>query len=308
MTLTALLLLPSLHAQACGCARNVALPSGAAWRPWEIIASAEYGVATSGFSDRWEGFLVEDRGGDSMPDMYMPPHLTQTVAGTATLGLPRGFAVSATVPWIDIHNVIDPEVTLPLMPGDVDVTSLQDVDATAHWARLFEPRGFFLGVDVGLTLPTGEVVKDSPVRAGRGVVGGRGMIQGAKKLGPRLGLLGSVTGATGFGPDETNYILGPNASASLGTRFTLRENGPLSLLLFDLLRWQGRDREEALVYSHTGYLSDDLVLGASWVAWSRHPRSLSFTLRGTVPLFQIVGDPMYAENFSASLGATLVAF
>ena len=114
MLLLALIAGRDAHAQACVCSRNVALPSGNALRPWAGIVSVEYGASLSGEPSLWQGAAVTDRYGDSMAGMFMPPHLVQTGSLTATLGLPEHFSVSATLPYIAVHHLV--QVERPLIP------------------------------------------------------------------------------------------------------------------------------------------------------------------------------------------------
>lgn len=296
-------LLPQAHAQACVCSRNVALPTGNMSRPWEGVISAEYNLALSSDPEAWNGFYVKDLHGDSMAGMYMPPHRIQTASLTPSLGLPRQLAVSVTLPWLDVHHLAPSE-----MAGDVDERSIGDVDAQLRWNHVARDQSWFAGVSGGPTFPTGEVVEYTPTRAGRGAFGLTGMAQAGRKLAPRVGLATSLAGTTGLGADSTGYTVAPNASATAGARFSPRENGRFNVAAFTLLRWQGRDRQDALTYQNTGYVSHDLSLGVSWNAWARGLRSATLTGRAVVPLWQVVGDPMYAENFALGAGLSVVAF
>ena len=133
-------------------------------------------------------------------------------------------------------------------------------------------------------------------------------LQAGTKLAPKLAIAGQLSGATGFGADETGYVVAPNASAVFGGRWSPRENGRLNFALFALERWSGHDRKDALVYRDSGYLITDLSIAASYTFWEKALRSASFTVRAQAPLYQIVGDPMYAENFGGSLAVSVVAF
>lgn len=262
-----------------------------------------YGITYSGDPDAWRGFAWMDLHGDSMAGMVMPPHRIQTLAVTAKLGLPVGLTLATTAPFLDVHHVRTSE-----MPGDIDERALSDVDATVGWGRTVRDGDVFTGADLGLTFPTGEVRPRSPVRSGRGTFGVTGQVQAGWKLGPKWGLAGSLSGASGLGLDPTGYWVGRTASGALGMRWSPREGGRWNASAFSLLRWQGKDMQDALVYENTGYLSHDLALGASWNVWTHHPRSATLTARVTAPLWQVVGDPMYGENVSAGLGASVVAF
>lgn len=290
-------------AQACVCSRNVALPSGNVSRSGEVVATLDYGLGLSGATDGWRGFSVTDRLGDSMAGMYMPPHLVQTASITAAVGLPEGFAVSTTVPYIVVHHLQPSE-----MPGDVDSSSLADLDVTASWGVASKDERRFAGATAGLTFPTGEVVPDSPVRSGRGTFGVGGGIHGGLKVHPKAAVLAAVTGSTGFGTDTTGYVVAPSANGLVGGRWSPRENGRFSLASFGMLRWQGKDRQDALTYENTGFLTLDLALGAGFTFWEKGLRSAALSTRVQAPLWQVVGDPMYAENFGATLGISVVAW
>lgn len=303
MILALILTLHDAHAQACVCSRNIALPSGAVSRPGEVVVGLDYGLSLSGDGDRWQGLSVTDRYGDSMAGMFMAPHFVQTGSLTATVGLPKGFALSSTLPYLIIQHVGESE-----MPGDVDSSALADVDLTAKWSWLAKDKRSFFGAATGLTFPTGEVVADSPVRSGRGTFGSTARVDGGWKASPKLAVLGSLTGGTGFGADPTGYVVGRSASLALGTRGSLRENGKLNLAGFGLLRWQGTDRQDALVYKNTGFLTADLAFAAGWTFWEKALRSASLSAKIEAPVWQVVGDPMYAENVAGSLGVSAVVW
>lgn len=297
------LLAPEARAQACVCSRNVALPSGHISRPGEVTLGLDYGMSLSGDGEGWQGLSVTDLHGDSMAGMFMPPHVVQTLSLTAGVGLPRGFSASATLPTMLIDHLGVSE-----MPGDVDSRALADADLTGRWSRTDQQKKRFYGASLGLTLPTGKVVTDSPVRSGRGTLGASAGIQGGLKLSPKTALVGSLSGSTGFGADAGGYRLGPSAAAIAGVRGSLRENGRLSLGGYGLLRWQDKDRKEALVYENTGFLTADLALGLGWTVWENKLRSAALSARVQAPVWQVVGDPMYAENVSATLAVNAVVF
>lgn len=305
MTLLALLaaLVPQAHAQACVCSRNVALPSGQVSRTGEVVVGIDYSIALSGDTSSWEGLSVTDRFGDSMAGMYMPPHLVQTWSLTANVGLPRSFSVSATLPYIDTHH-LDPSE----MPGDVDSSALADADITGKWSHLAKDSRSFYGASLGLTLPTGEVVADSPVRSGRGVVGAVAGVQAGRKLTPKVALIGALSGSIGFGADPTGYRVGPGGSLVTGVRWSPRENGRVNLGAYGLLRGQGTDWQDALEYQNTGFVAADLALGFGWTFWEKKLRSAALNARVQAPLWQVVGDPMYVENVAGNLGVSVVAF
>ena len=302
MILALLLATQEAHAQACVCSRNIALPSAQVSRRGEVELLAEYSLSMTGDGERWDGLSVTDRYGDSMAGMFMAPHRVQTASLTATVGLPRGFSLSSTLPY-----QITQHIGVSQMPGDVDASALADIDLTAKWSRLSEDQRQFFGASTGLTFPTGEVLADSPVRSGRGTFGGAARVDGGWKATPKLAILGSVSGGAGFGADPTGYKVGRSASLALGTRGSPRENGKLSLAGFGLLRWQGTDRKEELVYQNTGFLTADLAFATGWTFWERGQRSASLSGRVQAPIWQVVGDPTYAENLTGalSLGAVV---
>jgi hypothetical protein len=290
------------HAQACVCSRNVALPSGNVQRAGEGIVALDYGLNLEADPSLWQGFSVVDRYGDSMAQMYMPPMLVHTGSLTATLGLPRHFSVSTTVPYMYKNNLGESE-----MPGDTDLDSFNDVDLTLKWGHVDEKMTTFYGASAGLTFPTGTVIPESPVRSGRGVFGMNVGLNAGTKVSPRLALAAQVSRSDGFGADDTGYVVAPNASVVAGGRWSPRENGRLNFALFALERWAGHDRQDALVYKNSGYLITDLSVASTYTFWEKALRSASFTVRVQAPVFQIVGDPMYAENFGGSVGVSVVA-
>lgn len=303
MLLALLYFSTTAHAQACMCSRSVALPSLPLQRAWAGVASLEYGINLEADPTLWRGVAVIDRYGDSMAGMRMPPMLAQTVALTATLGLPAHFSVSTTLPYMYKDNLGESD-----MPGDTDLASFNDVDLTGRWGLASDDDKRFLGVSAGLTFPTGTVIPNSSVRSGRGVFGTTVAANGGVKVHPKVRLAGQISGATGFGPDTTGYVVAPSASVVGGVGWTPRENGRASLALFVLERWMGHDRKDALVYKNSGSLITDLALAGSYTVWEKKLRSASVTLRAQAPVFQVVGDPMYAENFGGSASVSVTAF
>ncbi|MES2642463.1 MAG: hypothetical protein V4850_23470 [Myxococcota bacterium] len=300
--LALMLLATQAHAQACICSRNVALPTGVAVRPWEGTFTVEYAVNQSG-GEGWSGFSTVDRGGNSMAAMAMPGHLVQTPSLTAALGLPASFSVEATLPWMDIRHLYPSE-----MPGDVDSSSLADTTVLVRWGRPSKDKRTFFGVGAGVSLPTGKVVVDTPVRAGKGAVGGIVNVQVLRKVSPLVGVgLSAGASPTIFEPVD-RYRVGSSASVAAGVRFTPRENGRWMFSGYLIGQFRDKDREEALVYEHTGVLSAGVSLGASWNVWAKDLRSVTLLARGEVPLWQIVGDPWLAENWGATAGVNVVAF
>lgn len=297
------LLVSPAHAVACVCARNVALPSAGVLRPWAGVFGLDYGARLDADPDLWRGFAVKDLYGDSMAGMYMPPMLVHTASLSATLGLPAHFSVSATLPYMykDLLGASE-------MPGDTDLSSLNDVDLTVHWAVETKDKKTFLAASAGPTFPTGTVVPNSPVRSGRGVVGAGGSLSAGTKLSPKVAIAAQLGGSTGFGPDAGGYTVAPTANLVAGVQWTPRENGRLSLAVLGIERWSGTDQQDALVYKNSGYLITDVAAVASYTFWEDKLRSAGFTVRAQAPVYQVVGDPMYAENFGGSLGLTVTAF
>lgn len=291
------------HAQACMCSRSVALPSVPLQRAWAGVFSFEYGMNLEADPDTWHGFAMVDQYGDSMAGMYMPPMLVQTAALTATLGLPAHFSVSTTLPYMYKNNLGESE-----MPGDTDLASFNDVDVTGRWGNSSTDMKRFYGLSAGVTLPTGTVIPNSPVRSGRGGLGLNLALSGGVKVHPKVRLAGQVSTTNGFGPDDTGYVVAPSASFVGGAGWSPRENGKLSLALFGMERWMGKDRQDLLVYKNSGHLVTDIAAAASYTFWAKDVRSAGLSLRGQVPVYQIVGDPMYAENFGLSAGLSFTAF
>lgn len=299
----ALHLVPTADAAACVCARNVALPSTGVMRAWAGVFALDYGVKLEAQPDLWEGFKVIDIEGDSMAGMYMPPMLVQTASVSATLGLPKHFSLSTTLPYMYKDNLGESE-----MPGDTDLASFNDVDLTANWAYESKDKKGWFGAATGPTFPTGTVIENSPVRSGRGVFGANVVVKGGLKVAPRVAVAAQGSGAFGFGADKGGYTVAPTASLVAGVKFSTRENGKLDFAVLGIERWSGKDKQDALVYTNSGYLVTDLAVAMTYTFWAEKLRSAGFSLRAQAPLFQVVGDPMYAENFGASAGLNVVAF
>ncbi len=291
------------YAQACICSRNVALPGGSVSRPWELGIGLDYGASISGDDAAWRGLSVTDRYGDSMAGMYMPPHVIQTAAISANVGLPEGFSAGTTLPYMSVLHVAPSE-----MPGDVDNHSFADMNVVGRWGKLTENRKTFFMATAGVTLPTGTVVADTPVRAGKGAVGGLVGVQTSHKISPYTALAAAINATPTLFTPADRYRVGSGGSLALGTRWSPRENGRVNISLFGVLQVQDTDQKDALVYKNTGYTSADLAVGFSWNIWAKELRSLTLTARAQAPVWQIVGDPMYAENFTGGLGAYVVAF
>ncbi len=304
MTLLLLALTVSrAHAAACVCGRNVALPSPGVLRPWAGVFALDYGARLEANDSLWRGFGVNDLYGNSMEGMYMPPMLVHTASLSATLGLPAHFSVSTTLPYMYKNNLGVSE-----MPGDTDLASFNDVDLTGHWAWQSDDKQAFVATSLGPTFPTGTVVPYSPVRSGRGVMGGTASASAGVKATPHVALAAQVSGATGFGADSTGYTVGSTASVVAGAQWTPREGGRLSFAALGIERWAGEDKQDDYYLKNSGSLITDIALVGTFTFWESDVRSAGVTLRAQVPLYQVIGDPMYAENFGGSAGVTVVAF
>lgn len=308
------LLLPDADAAACSCSRSVALPSGNLTRAWAFVGGFDYGVNMEGDPQLWRGFYVKDRLGDSMPGMYMPPMLVQNFALGLSLGLPAHFSLSTTLPYMYKDNLMYRNVDdLPLMEGDADLASFNDVDLSLKWGYTSKDMGTFFGVGAGVSFPTGTVSEGSPVRSGRGVFGGTASASVGTKVSPHVDIAAQVSGSMGFGADKTGYVVAPMASLVAGARWSPRENGKLSLAFFGIQRWTGQDelrfegQSEALVYKNSGSIGTDVGAALAYTFWAEDVRSAGFSLRAQAPVVQIIGDPMYAQNFGGAASITWTA-
>jgi hypothetical protein len=289
------------NAASCVCARGSGgLPTGEPLRPWAGVVGLDYGLALTGDMGGWTGLRVEDLHGDSMAGMFMAPHLVHNASLTATFGLPANLAVTATVPYQAVFHVGESE-----MPGDVDLHALGDADLGLRWShRAKRP---FYGAGAALTFPTGVVSTDG-VSTGRGALGATGNAFAGMRVHPKLALVVQVSGAAGFAPDPSGYVVAPTASLLAGAKWWTRENGDLNFSFYAMERWSGLDRKDALVYENSGYLITDLAVAVNWTFWKQGNRSASVGGRAQAPVVQIVGDPMYAENFGVGVGVSVVAF
>lgn len=297
------LLTPTADAAACSCSRNVALPSVNLLRSGAFIVSTDYAANMEGDPDLWRGFKVIDRYGDSMAGMYMPPMFVQMWSLTAAVGLPAHFSLSATLPYMYKNNLGESE-----MPGDTDLASFNDVDLTGKWGHQSKDMKTFYGFGAGVTFPTGSVIENSSVRSGRGVFGVTATANAGRKLSPHVGIAAQVSGATGFAADATGYKVAPSASLVAGARWAPRENGKLDFAVFGIERWMGQDKQDALVYKNSGSIATDLAVAVAWTVWQKDVRSAGLSFRAQAPIFQSVGDPMYAQNFGGSVGLSVTAF
>ena len=193
------------------------------------------------------------------------------------------------------------------MPGDTDLSSFNDVDLTGRWGHLSHDTRTFYGFGLGVTFPTGTVIENSAVRSGRGVIGGTVSANVGRKLSPHVGVAAQATASIGTGADQTGYIVAPNASLVAGARWSPRENGRVDLAVFGIQRWTGQDRKDALVYKNSGSIATDLAAAFAYTFWREDVRSAGVMLRGQMPLFQVVGDPMYAQNFGGAVSFSVTA-
>ena len=294
-------LIARAEAASCVCARGSGgLPTAEPLRAWAGLVGLDYGLALTGDMDAWTGAKVVDLHGDSMAGMYMPPHLSHNASVTATLGLPAAFAVSATLPYQAVMHLGESQ-----MPGDVDLNALGDADVGLRWSH--RAKVPFFGGGATLTLPSGVVSTDG-VSTGRGAVGATANAFVGARVHPKLALVVQASGAGGFGPDPSGYVVAPTASLLAGAKWWTRENGDLNLSLYVAERWSGLDRKDDLIYENTGYLITDLAVAANWTFWKAGNRSASLSARVQAPVYQVVGDPGYAENVGGGLGFGVVAF
>lgn len=297
-----LVLAPSAaHAQACMCARDVSLPSGHVARVGEVMVAFEAQSSYTGDPDLWGGFSVTDLHGDSMAGMKMSPHFVEAFRLDASVGLPAGFSLAVAQPYIVMFHTEENE-----MPGDVDTNAFGDTAVTARWGRKLGKSPWYFGASAGVTLPTGKVVVNTPVRTGKGALGWLVGVQGVYRVSPFVALAASAGGSSTALPTPDNYYVGAMANGSIGARWTPAENGPVVLSATFIEEWQDTDRKDALVYTNSGYLSTSVALGASWNVWAAKMRSITLNARVQTPLVQVVGDPMYQANVSGSVGISAI--
>lgn len=302
MTLALLLAaMPHAEAQACTCGRDVSLPSGHVARGGEVMVSFDASSAYSGDPDAWGGFQVVDLHGDSMAGMKMSPDFVEMLKLEASVGLPAGFSVAVAQPYVIKRLTGESE-----MPGDVDTDAFGDTSITGRFGKKVGKSPWYLGVSGGVTLPTGKVIPHSMVRVGKGALGWTAGAQAVYRLSPFVALAAGAGGASTALPTPDNYYVGALANGSLGARWTPVENGPVVLSFSAIEEWQDKDREDALVYENSGYLTTSLAVGASWNVWMAKMRSVTLNARLQSPIYQIVGDPMYQTNLSGSVGVSAV--
>ncbi len=301
MIATLLLLSTQANAASCVCARGSGgLPTAEPLRAWAGVVGLDYGLALTGDMDGWTGAKVEDLHGDSMAGMFMPPHLVHNASLTATLGLPASFALNATLPYQAVVHLGESQ-----MPGDVDLHDFGDADLGVRWSH--RGRVPFFGAGAAATFPTGVVSTDG-VSTGRSAMGATANAFVGARVHPKLALVVQASGAGAFGADASGYVVAPTASVLAGVKWWTRENGDLNFSFYAMERWAGLDRKDELVYEDTGYLITDLALAVNWTFWKAGNRSASLGARAQAPLYQVVGDPGYAENVGVGLGVAVVAF
>ena len=291
------LLTSAALAQSCSCSvggGGGVLPSASVLMPGMAVVSAETSTSLVG-GDGWRGFAWTDRQGNSMPTMAMPGHRAFVASPTLILGLPSGFALSLGVPIVH---------AAPLFPSDMrgDVTRgfLGDTALSARWVRFHE--GFGTAYSVGVSLPTGKVIEGGAVRGGRGVTGLTGAVHATLDASPYATLGLAISTARDLYTPADGYRVADTASATLGARLTPRERGKFALLSYGMLRWEGHDRSGDSELDQTGFVGADLLTGFQWRFWAHHMRSLTWTTRAQVPVWQVVGDPWIAENYGVSTG------
>ena len=290
-------------AQSCSCSlgsSDAALPARTLDRAGGLVFAIDYGASQTG-DEGWNGVVpATDRGGNSMSTMVMPGHVVQSARASATVGLPSGFSVTVGAPFIASHP-LEPS----LMPGDVDRTFLGDVSVTAREG--VSRRDVFVGLGVGATLPTGEVLPLGSVRGGRGAVGAVLSAQAPVDVSPHTSLGAAASTTFGLYADKNDITLGPTTTLAAGARWSPREKGRWMFGLFGVLFDQGHDRSLGYVYDQTGLLSLNLNAGATWRFWAQKQRSMSAQLRGQAPIVQWDGDPWLAQDWQITAGLAIVA-
>lgn len=284
-------------AQSCSCSvggGGGALPSGAVLMPGMAVATVDTTAMVVG-GEGWRGFAWTDRKGNSMPTMAMPGHRSETVNSAFTYGLPNGFALSAGIPIV--HSA-------PLFPsdmrGDVARTFLGDVSLTGRWVRFHNHVG--TAVAIGTTIPTGKVIEGGAVRGGRGAEGVTTAVHATWDASPYVTLGAAGTYARNLYTPPDGYRVADIAGLTIGARSTPRERGKLALLSYGLLRWEGHDRSGDTELTETGFVAVDALGGFAWRFWAHRMQSFTWTTRGQLPLWQVVGDPWITETYSVTTG------
>ena len=304
MILALLALAAPARAEGCSCSvggGDGASCAGPSPRGGGVVIGIDYGASQTGGEGGWQGFSVTERGGNSMATMAMPGHFAQTLRLNTSLGVGGGTALYASLPWIDSHPLFKSD-----MPGDVDAQFLGDVGLGARYGH--SHADVFWGLGGGLTLPTGKVLEGGGARGGRGALGVTGRAEFIDGLTPHFDLGGAVTWSSSLYPGpKDGYLVGPAATAALGARLWPREQGRTRFDEYLVLQHTGTDRFGSSVLYETGITSLDLQSAFWWRFWADRNRSASTTVRATVPIAQVIGDPWLAQNWAISAGISVVA-
>jgi hypothetical protein len=287
--------------QSCSCSigtSDATLPTGMVAPAGAVAVGVDYGVGQTG-GEPWEGVVpADDRLGNSMPDMAMPGHLAQSFRATGAVGAPKGFGASVAVPFVYSEPLYASD-----MPGDVPRAFLGDISLLGRWGHRHE--GTFVGAALGATLPTGKVVRGVGVRGGRGAVGTVVDLSALQMVSPVIGLAGRVGSTFGLYPSPIDtYWIAPQLDAILGARIWTHEQGKVSFTGLTSAVHRGHDRRGEDVLEETGSDVLSVGTGADWRAWSERDASMTLSARALVPVFQVVGDPWLAENWSVAIGTT----
>jgi hypothetical protein len=292
------------YGQSCSCSvggGDSALPTGPGPRAGGLSIAANYTAAQLG-GEPWQGFDVVDRQGNSMPTMAMPGHVAQTVRLSTGLGLPHGFSASAAVPWTRSHPLFPSDMT-----GDVDRSFIGDVALTSRWGQ--RRADLFTGASLGATLPTGKVVTafdGGGVRGGRGAVGATAGAELIESITHHVDLGASISGVMSLYAADA-YTVGPALNAALGAKFWPREQGRVQITSYLTALDQGHDKRGGVALDQTGLAALGLSAGTSWKFWADQNRSASVSIAGQAPLWQSVGDPWLAQNWSLTAGVSILA-
>jgi hypothetical protein len=286
-------------AQSCSCSvgtSDATLPMGTVPGANVVQLGLDYGVGQTGGED-WEGVVpAKDLQGNSMAEMSMPGHVVQTARLSGTLGLSHGLSSVMSLPYT---------YSVPLYPsdmrGDVPRGFLGDVAVTGRWGQ--RKSATFVGTGLGVTLPTGKVISGVGLRGGRGAVGVVLDASALRMLAPVLGLAGRAAWTQSLYAGKGGYLVGPQLDVALGTRIWTREQGKLSLSALGFYLHRGHDRFGSTVLDQTGVGCLGAGGGVDWRVWSLKTQAVTLSVRGQVPLVQVVGDPWLAENWSVSGGA-----
>lgn len=293
----ALLAIGVAVAQSCSCsvgAGTGTVPTTAVLMPGMAVASVDTSVGVVG-GEAWRGFSWADRQGNSMPTMAMPGHRSATASPMFVYGFERGFSLSAAIPLIH---------TTPLFPsdmrGDVERSFPGDVSVTSRWTHFRTGTGEAFAL--GATLPSGKVIEGGAIRGGRGAVAITASAHATHDVSPFATLGIAAGGASNLYTPPDGYRVAPIGNVTFGARMTPRERGKLAFLAYGLVRWEGHDRSDDTVLDETGFLLADVLTGFSWRFWAERMRSVTWTTRAQVPVWQVVGDPWITETFGVTCG------